>query len=172
MSELPAPTSIPTPRPDGVPATIDIGDRAFVELTPRIEGLTVVVVSAAIALVLSFVLVLLLRSARFPPPTMVTMALATLTTLTLLIYAVTRSDAVVGLIGTGLGALAAAVTYQLAGGLEKTDARASLEAQAEWGEFVDDTERLGVRHRRRNRRLDEEPEDVGLDILKDKEVDD
>jgi drug/metabolite transporter (DMT)-like permease len=81
-------------------------------------ALEVVAVSIAAIIGFGFITWLLLRAAKSAPAAMVTLALSIITIIALFAYAVTRETSIVALVGTGLGALAGAVTYQLAGGTE------------------------------------------------------
>lgn len=80
------------------------------------EALVVALIAAtASAVAVGFVTWLLLRAADKPAGTMVTLSLAILTLAALAAYIVTRAEVMAAIIGTGIGALAGAVTYQLGG---------------------------------------------------------
>lgn len=78
-----------------------------------------IVVAVAAAVAIGFVTWLLLRAADKPSGSMVTLSLTLLTIFAIGVYAATREEVMAAIVGTGLGALAGAVTYQLGGGQER-----------------------------------------------------
>lgn len=74
-----------------------------------------IVVGVAAAVTVGLVTMLLLRAAEKPPGSMVTLSLSILTLAAIGVYAATRAEVMAAIVGTGIGALAGAVTYQLAG---------------------------------------------------------
>jgi hypothetical protein len=84
-------------------------------INPNLQAIALQIVILALAFMVGIGLItyLLLRSARYPAPTMVTLALSLVTILSLFAYAVTREQTLVTLVGAGMGALAGAVTAQL-----------------------------------------------------------
>ena len=83
------------------------------------EALVVAIaVAVAVAVVVGFITWLLLRAADKPPGSMVTLSLALLTIGALAAYVVTRAEVMATVIGTGIGAVAGGVTFQLGGGMD------------------------------------------------------
>ena len=78
-------------------------------------ALSIEVAAAAIAAVVVFGYVtwLLAKAARLAPAAMVTLALSIITILALAAYAATQAEVIAAVVGTGIGALAGAVTAQL-----------------------------------------------------------
>jgi len=85
-------------------------------IDPNLEAIAVEFVAVAFAaiVIVGFLTFMLLRAARLEAPAMVTLALSIVTILALAVYAFTREEVMATLVGTGLGALAGAVTSQLA----------------------------------------------------------
>ena len=73
----------------------------------------VVAVAISAMVVFGFVTWMLLRAATLAPAAMVTLALSLITIIAIAAYGITREEVMVAVIGTGIGALAGAVTAQL-----------------------------------------------------------